>query len=166
MQLCVTRGTGVAAMKTFAGGAVFEKNLPVTPIQCISYTLAQPAVATAAIGFKSVEQIGAALRYLEAPPEERAFDPVITKFQKNIRGTCVYCSHCLPCPSVIDIPQVNGLLVAAAKGLSENLKRVYRSIAAKTSSCVECGLCVERCPFGVDVVANMREAARLFENEA
>ena len=30
-------------------------------------------------------------------------------------------------------------------------------------TCVECGLCAERCPFGVDVVANMQEAVRLFE---
>lgn len=77
----------------------------------------------------------------------------------------VYCSHCLPCPSVIDIPRISGLLVSAANGVSENLKRTYGSVAAKASSCVECGLCSERCPFGVDVVANMREAARLFEGK-
>jgi ferredoxin len=28
---------------------------------------------------------------------------------------------------------------------------------------VECGVCVERCPFGVEIIAKMREAEVLFE---
>jgi predicted aldo/keto reductase-like oxidoreductase len=28
---------------------------------------------------------------------------------------------------------------------------------------VECGVCVERCPFDVDILAKMREAATVFE---
>jgi predicted aldo/keto reductase-like oxidoreductase len=31
---------------------------------------------------------------------------------------------------------------------------------------VECGVCVERCPFDVDILAKMREAAMLFEATA
>jgi len=31
---------------------------------------------------------------------------------------------------------------------------------------VECGVCVERCPFEVEILAKMRQAAALFEAEA
>ena len=33
----------------------------------------------------------------------------------------------------------------------------------KASACVECGLCVERCPFDVDIMAKLAEAAAMFE---
>lgn len=38
----------------------------------------------------------------------------------------------------------------------------YASLNVKAGDCVECGSCVKRCPFGVDVIANMREAKRIF----
>jgi predicted aldo/keto reductase-like oxidoreductase len=31
---------------------------------------------------------------------------------------------------------------------------------------VECGVCVERCPFDVEIIAKMREAAAVFEADA
>jgi predicted aldo/keto reductase-like oxidoreductase len=31
---------------------------------------------------------------------------------------------------------------------------------------VECGICVERCPFDVDIIEKMRKAAALFWGEA
>ena len=30
---------------------------------------------------------------------------------------------------------------------------------------IECGVCVERCPFDVDILAKMREAAAVFEGQ-
>lgn len=150
-------------MKVFVGGVVFEKHLPVTPVQCISYTLSQPGLATCAIGVKSVAEVAGALRYVEATPAEKAFEAALPLLDKKVAGSCVYCSHCLPCPSVVDIPQVNRLLAAARHGLTDSLRQAYESAPVKASACVECGICVERCPFGVDVVANVKEAANLFE---
>jgi hypothetical protein len=31
---------------------------------------------------------------------------------------------------------------------------------------VECGVCMERCPFDVDILAKMREAVEVFEEQA
>jgi predicted aldo/keto reductase-like oxidoreductase len=39
----------------------------------------------------------------------------------------------------------------------------YASIPARASACTECGECMERCPFDVDVVAKMRTAVDFFE---
>jgi predicted aldo/keto reductase-like oxidoreductase len=33
----------------------------------------------------------------------------------------------------------------------------------KASACTECGACMERCPFGVDAIAKMRQAVEWFE---
>jgi predicted aldo/keto reductase-like oxidoreductase len=57
-----------------------------------------------------------------------------------------YSQHCLPCPEGI-----------------EQIKEWYAEFPVKASACVECGVCMERCPFDVDIIAKMREAVALFE---
>ena len=52
-----------------------------------------------------------------------------------------------------------------ARGL-EQIKEWYAEFQAKASACVECGVCMERCPFDVDILAKMHEAAEVFETSA
>jgi predicted aldo/keto reductase-like oxidoreductase len=48
----------------------------------------------------------------------------------------------------------------------EQVAEWYAEFPVKASACVECGVCVERCPFDVDILAKMREAAAVFEKQA
>jgi len=43
---------------------------------------------------------------------------------------------------------------------------VYAGFPVKASARVECGVCVERCPFEVEIIDKMREAAAVFEEQA
>jgi predicted aldo/keto reductase-like oxidoreductase len=52
-----------------------------------------------------------------------------------------------------------------ARGL-EQVAEWYAGFPVKASVCVECGVCVKCCPFGVEVIAKMREAAALLEAKA
>jgi predicted aldo/keto reductase-like oxidoreductase len=88
----------------------------------------------------------------------------VADFQQYVEGECVYCNHCLPCPEMIDIGQTIRLLEMAQQHLTVELQAGYEALPAKASDCVECGVCVERCPFGVDVTTKMRQAVALFEN--
>jgi predicted aldo/keto reductase-like oxidoreductase len=54
---------------------------------------------------------------------------------------------------------------APARGI-EQVKEWYNEFPVRASACVECGVCVERCPFDVKIIDKMREAARLLEAEA
>ena len=49
-----------------------------------------------------------------------------------------------------------------ARGI-EQATEWYAEFPVKSSACVACGVCLERCPFGVEIIAKMREAAALFE---
>ena len=49
-----------------------------------------------------------------------------------------------------------------ARGI-EQVRERYAGSPVKASACVECGICMERCPFDVDIPAKMREAAALLE---
>jgi predicted aldo/keto reductase-like oxidoreductase len=42
----------------------------------------------------------------------------------------------------------------------------YSEFPVQASACVECGVCLERCPFDVDIMAKLQEAVELFETAA
>ena len=161
-QTCAAEGVAVVGMKPFGGGRLLQEGEggALTPVQCISYALSQPAVATVIPGAKNTEELRAALRYVTASDEERDFSSALVRSSWALKGSCCYCNHCLPCPSEINIGQVLRLLDSARQGVSDELRAQYRSLEATASACVECGECAERCPFGVDVIAGMQEAAR------
>jgi len=164
-RLCVGRGVSLVAMKPFAGGKLLQKegSGTITPVQCINYALSQVGVSTVVPGVKSVDELRATLHFVDATDEEKDFSPVIAKSQRVLKGECVYCNHCLPCPVGIDIGRTIRMLDAAQHGVSDELRAEYDGLPAKASDCIECGFCAERCPFGVDVISKMEQAAELFE---
>ena len=183
LSLCAREGVGVVAMKPFASGKLFRKNRTVnissyqtgwksmkkkiprsiTPVHCISYILSQVGVSCIVPGVKNVEELDVTLAYVDAKDEEKDFSGLLEDFKEYITGECVYCNHCLPCPSSIDVGQVNRLLDTAKQGVTTSIKREYTALDSRASACVECGVCTQRCPFDVDVISKMREAVALFE---
>jgi predicted aldo/keto reductase-like oxidoreductase len=183
LELCARQNIGVVAMKPFGGGRLLTKRgslrVPkyqtsgetfqvkiaseVTPAQCLSYVLAQQVVTLALPGVKNEDELAAALHTLEASEAERDFSGLLADFGRYVEGECTYCNHCLPCPVVIDIGQINRLLDLAEFGLTARLRAAYSALPVKASACTQCGACNNRCPFGVDVVARMCEAVGVFE---
>jgi predicted aldo/keto reductase-like oxidoreductase len=183
LDLCAKNGVAVIAMKPFGGGKLlnrpgsqrvpkymtsgeaFQVQIPrqVTPEQCLTYVLAQPGVTVALPGVKNGAELSGALRTLEASEDARDYGSLLAGFGRYVEGECTYCNHCLPCPEVIDIGQVNRLLDIALQGLRESVMSDYAALSVKASTCTGCGVCTKRCPFGVDVVPRMRVAAEMFE---
>ncbi len=169
-QLCERRGVAITTMKTLGAGKLISPaftpfQAPMTVGQCIHYALTRPGVVSSLIGCVSREQVGEALRYLDLSPEERDFSKAVHAFRKSLDAGCMYCNHCLPCPSQIDIAAMTKLLDAACldeASIPEDLRRQYRSSTAKASDCIECGSCQSNCPFHINVIENMRRAAKLF----
>jgi predicted aldo/keto reductase-like oxidoreductase len=183
LQACVAHDVGLMAMKPYAGGKLLNKDRtvrmahyqmggeamklkkrsPITPVQCLSYTLSQVGISAALPGCADKEQLAAALAYLDALEEERDFSALLSEFEQYVEGECVYCNHCLPCPSTIDIGQVNRLLDMAQQELTAELWATYDALPSKASDCTQCGVCEDRCPFDVGVMARMEQAVALFE---
>ena len=168
-RLCENRGVGITVMKTLASGKLLSSALtpfarPLTVGQCIHYALAQPAVASTLIGCRSRAQVEAAVRYLELTDEEKDCSPIIRDVKADFRGKCVYCRHCLPCPSLIDIARIHRCLDAAleCKEIPPKNASFYLAQKARGADCISCGSCEERCPFGVPIQENMARAAALF----
>jgi len=169
-RLCEQRGTAITVMKTLGAGKLisaehtpFSKPLSVT--QCIHYALTRPAVVSALVGCATPQQVLEAVGYLDADEGERDYSAVIKDFQGSMKGSCVYCNHCLPCPARIDIACVNKYLDIALldeMNIPPSVTSHYRSLEHRAAECTACGGCEERCPFSVSVVQNMKKAAALF----
>ncbi len=169
-KYCEQQGIAITVMKTLGGGRLlsgehspFREAMSVA--QCIHYALTRPAVVSTLVGCESRSQVLDAVSYLTASAQERDYMPVIRDYQGDFKGHCVYCNHCLPCPSQIDIAAVNKYLdIAATSGGSvpPSILQHYLSLSAQGSDCIACGSCEDKCPFSVPVIYRMEQAAKLF----
>ncbi len=165
-QACVEQDVGLVAMKVYNGGTLLSvKGEPsgITPVQCLHYALSQP-VATVVPGARNADEMRATLRYLEATDAERAYSDIPANIHELLAGQCTYCQHCLPCPQEIEMGWIIWHLDQVQSRGTELIKEWYAGFPVKASACVECGECLERCPFDVDIIAKMQEAVALFES--
>lgn len=170
-QLCASKGVGITVMKTLGAGKLISPEhtpfaQPMTVNQCLHYALTRPGVASVMLGYQSPQDVEKAMEYLSASQAQRDYTPVLGTLRSDFRGKCVYCGHCQPCPAGIDIAAVNKYLDIARLDpdhVPPSVRAHYMALEHKGSQCLSCGRCQQRCPFGVDVIGNMAQAARLFE---
>ena len=170
-KFCEQKGVGITVMKTLGAGKLispehtpFQK--PMTVAQCIHYALTRPAVASVMLGCKTRDEILDSVRYLDMSDDERDYTPILGTLRNDFRGNCVYCSHCQPCPVIIDIAAVNKYLDIARldeENIPPSIRSHYSGLTSGGGACISCGSCETRCPFGVPIIDNMSAAARIFE---
>lgn len=169
-EVCQSLGVGITVMKAFGGGDLLDEKLSpagkaLTVNQCLHYALTRPAVATVLAGAHSVEQLRTSLAYEYASDEEKDYAPAFAEFPNiSWEGHCMYCSHCAPCPKKIDVASVTKFLnLAKAQGsVPETVREHYEVLPHHAGECIRCGACETRCPFKVEIMENMRQAAEIF----
>lgn len=169
-EVCQRNGVGITVMKAFGGGDLLSAELSpagkaLTPYQCIHYALTRPAVACVMAGARSMEELEASIAYETAGEEEKDYAAAFASMPKiSWQGHCMYCGHCAPCPKEIDVAAVTKLLnLTKAQGsIPETVREHYGALKHKAAECAACGACEKRCPFGVPIVENMKQASRVF----
>lgn len=169
-ETCQRLGVGITVMKCFGGGDLLDAKLSpagaaLTVNQCIHYALSRPAVCVVLAGAHSVDQLKQSLAYETASDEEKDFATAFASFPKiSWSGHCMYCSHCAPCPKKIDIACVTKFLnlTKAQKSVPETVREHYAALDHHAGECMQCGVCETRCPFGVEIRKNMRDAVSTF----
>lgn len=172
-QMCQSEGVALTVMKGYAAGVLLdEKQSPfkkaLTPVQCLHYCLTRPAVSSVLVGVTDVNQIKEATAYNTSTKQQKDYTTVLSNAPKtSFSGHCMYCGHCAPCSKMIDIATVNKYLDLAEiqKDVPETLKNHYSLLEHHASECIECGICMKNCPFGVNIIDKMRRATNLFENK-
>ena len=169
-QACELHGTAITVMKSLGAGALLKAEsspfgIALTPAQCAHYALTRPAVASALIGCRTPEEVRLAASYSDLSETEKDYSAILSTTPKYaLRGKCMYCNHCLPCPSHIDIAQVNKYLDLALEQdtVPDTIRAHYAVLEAKASDCIQCGSCEGNCPFDVKIIERMGRAAALF----
>ena len=157
-------------MKAFGGGDLLDAAMSPAGAalrvnQCIHYALTRPAVACVLSGAHTIAEFADAVAYEDASDAERDYAAAFAAFPKiSWQGHCMYCGHCAPCPQKIDVAMVTKLLnlAKAQGGIPETVREHYAVLERAGGDCIACGACESRCPFGVSVRENMRQAAELF----
>ena len=164
---CQKEGVAISVMKPFHGGKLltaeaspFKREM--THTQLMQYSLDRPGVITTLPGVRGMEDLEVVLRYLSAADEEKDYGFIGGLNAEKVRGTCVYCNHCRPCPAGIDVGLVNKYYDLARMGDALAAEH-YKKLEVNASDCVQCGHCDSRCPFSVEQSARMTEIAEYFK---
>lgn len=169
-ETCQRLGVGITVMKAFGGGDLLHADrslagVGLTPYQCLAYALDRPGVASVLTGAHSLDELRQNLGYADAPDGEKDYAAALASFPRmSWKGRCMYCGHCAPCPSGIDVAAVTKLLnLGLAQGsVPETVREHYAALKHTGGECIRCGACEQRCPFEVAAMSNMARAAQLF----
>ena len=160
LELAKSKGLGTIAMKPLAGGAIDKGQI------AIKWLMNVDALDVAIPGMGSIDEVNDifSIESFELNKEEKEY---INKLRKDLDGNfCHRCGYCLPCTKGIDIP---GTMTLERYYLYYNLKSwaETRYFASKVlpSECINCGKCVKRCPYNIDIPTKLKNIVKLFEKE-
>ncbi|AWX32219.1 aldo/keto reductase [Methanosphaera sp. BMS] len=163
--------TALTVMKPYAGGRLLKQEespfgVALTPVQCLEYILTRPSAKSVLVGVNDITELDGALEYLSASDEDRNYSRILTTAPKSsYLGQCTYCGHCAPCSANIDIKTVNKFydLAVTHDSIPDSIRDHYNQLEYKADSCTKCGMCMDRCPFKVDIIDMMDKTRKLFE---
>ena len=144
---------GISVMKPFFAGQLLSAEqspfgTPLSRTQCLQYAIDRPGVLVAVPGVQTMEHLDQVLEFLTATEEEKDYSVIGSFTADTLRGICVYCNHCQPCPAGIDIGLVNKYYDLALAG-DQIAANHYTKLSVKADACLHCGHCENRCPFNV-----------------
>lgn len=156
---CAEKNIGFICMKPLAGGAIDDATLAMRFIsQNSNVTVTIPGMAEK----KELDENVAA--FCNDTPLTQQEIEKINGIRKELGGNfCRRCGYCAPCSVGIGIPAA---LVAEGYHLRYNLKDYamarYEASGAPASSCVDCGLCEERCPYHLPIRQMLKRVVSTF----
>ncbi len=149
---------GVIAMKPMGGGILQDANLAFRYLAQFEGIVPDP-------GVERTEEMAEIVKIIENPRHLTLSElEKIEKIRKELgRQWCHRCGYCMPCKNDIQIPSV---MVA-----NSTIKRMSFKAAAgflekpieKAKDCTECGKCIKKCPYNLDIPELLKKNIVLWE---
>lgn len=154
------QGVGISVMKPFGGGLLLDRQrsplgVALTPFQCLRYALDKNAVVTTVPGFAKPSDVKDLLKYFDKTEAELDYSSIGQSTPSSLKGRCVYCNHCSPCPLGLNVGLINKYYDLSLIG-DEMARDHYLQLPKHASDCNGCGHCDKRCPFKVEQVLKMQ----------
>ena len=141
------QGIGTIAMKPLAGGNLEDAAL------ALRFIAAAGVCDVILAGMGAPEEVARNAAVELSAPFTAAEQAQAEAIRKTLGSTfCRRCGYCAPCPNGIDIP-TNFLLANYLRryGLADWARERYQALRYHAGSCVQCGACERRCPYGLPI---------------
>ena len=155
----VNNDIGLLAMKPFGGGRLQDIEI------CFKYLRNYPKFITVA-GMQNLKELKENIKFIDSKDLLDSNDMAkIKEIEKELGDKfCRQCGYCMPCPSNINITDVNFIKVYFKQMPRYKFDKIGLEDIVKTAkSCTECGRCSEKCPFNLDVPSIIKENIKFFE---
>ena len=157
---CGRRDIGVIAMKALSGGLLTSASLSMAVLRSLTHVVP-------IWGFQKESELDEVLSLELSPPElDDAMRTRIACERQGLSGEfCRGCGYCMPCHKDLRINWCARLPQALRRMPCEQFfTREWREEIAKLAQCDECGTCVTRCPYHLDVPALIKAAAKDYQS--
>jgi predicted aldo/keto reductase-like oxidoreductase len=143
---------GFIAMKPMGGGRLDDAGLAFRYLLQFENIIPDP-------GIEKIEEIREIARLVESKPSFTEEDKkTIEKMRAGFGATwCHRCDYCQPCPQGIDISWVLSTESCEKRFTLERFKLMLGHPIERAKTCLECGQCVTRCPYDLDIPALIKE---------
>lgn len=147
---------GVIIMKPLAGGALTNGEL------ALRFILENPNISVVIPGMDSLEQVIENSKVGNDRRDMTKEEREDLHKEATLLGTefCRRCGYCAPCSVGMDI-SFQFILDSyyTRYNLQDWATERYKGLPVKASDCIECGLCLERCPYGLPIIDMLKKVA-------
>jgi len=140
-------GMGILAMKPFGGGALDDGKL------ALKFILQSKGVVPLP-GFDATWQVDQAISTLQENPGEITGEELaaMERYREELgKEFCRRCEYCQPCPQGVEITSAMQYELVSRKMPLETLLSFSGPAMETVQNCIECGTCVERCPYSLSI---------------
>lgn len=146
-KLCKEKNVGFVCMKGLSGGLI-------TNSKAAMAFMTQYDNVLPIWGIQKECELDEWLSFMEDTPEmDDEIEAFIAKEREELSGDfCRGCGYCLPCPVEIPINQAARISLMLRRAPSESwLSESMQKEMEKIENCLHCGLCMTRCPYGLQI---------------
>ena len=150
---------GFIAMKPMGGGLLDNAGLAFRYLKQFDSIIPDP-------GIEKIEEIREIAAVIEKNEPFSIDDATEAERQKAEFGAtwCHRCDYCQPCPQGIHISGVLCIKSAFKRLTEEHARSFVGKAVEKARTCLECGECVKRCPYNLDIPALLKKAVKYWDD--
>lgn len=151
-------GMGFICMKPFGGGVIDDAGIAFKYLRNYPYMIPIP-------GFESCEQVDQVLSVYAQPNIISKQDLEVMENYRNELGKifCRRCEYCQPCPHGVMITPAMGYPIVARRMSPPVAVEFCRKVMESVPLCIECGDCIERCPYELKIPEILKANYALYE---
>ncbi len=152
VRLCEEQDVGFICMKALAGGLITRSDA--------AYAYLNQYSVAPIWGIQRESELDEFLSYQEQPPAMTGdIAAYIAREREELVGDfCRGCGYCMPCPAGIEINTCARISLLLRRSPSAQwLTEESQAMMAKIDSCLSCGRCKTKCPYGLDTPGLLRK---------